>query len=267
MSDAAPTLPKAEPKTQPNKKLPTFRAGFTKQLEALRAYALLSEGGKKPVGYKAIADVIKIHEANVSSMNPFFLENSFIEKSGTAYVPTAPVIEYFRRHGWDPNTAAHALAPLIVNSWFGLALSQRLHFHSLAEEDALALLAARCQANPEAKPQLRVLIDFCEAANVVARADGKLRNVPQPAAQDDTPPNPAAPTQPGPEPELVEVAPAPSPSRPQVRQTGADSRQGAISLQIAFDVDLAEMRDWTPDRITAFFSGIAQVLAAKNKDT
>jgi hypothetical protein len=264
MSDVAPPPPSAEPKTQPNKKLPTFRAGFTKQLEALRAYALLSEGGKKSVSYKAIAEVIKIHEANVSSMNPFFLENGFIEKSGPAYVPTAPVLEYFRRYGWDAATAAQALAPIIINSWFGLALIQRLHFRSILEDDALSLLASRCQANPEAKPQLRVLIDFCEAANVITRVDGKLSNVPQ--QQDEAPARSIPPIQSEPEPEAVEPV-AVQPSRAAMRPAVAESKQGAINLHIDIDVDLAEMRDWTPERITAFFSGIAQVLAAKNKDT
>ncbi|MGJ4992902.1 hypothetical protein ACQR0Z_00695 [Bradyrhizobium sp. HKCCYLS3077] len=262
MSDASAVPPSAELKTQLTKKLPTFRAGFTKQLEALRAYSLLSEGGKKPVSYKAIAEVIKIHEANVSSMNPFFLENGFIEKSGTAYVPTAPVLEYFRRQGWDASTAAQALAPIIVNSWFGIALTQRLHFRSLPEEDALSLLAARCQANPEAKPQLRLLIDYCEAAGVVIRTDGKLSNVPQVPLEETAKQSYAPiPT----EPEPIE-SPAPPP-RVAPRQTSTEARHGAINFQIAVDVDLAEMRDWTPERIAAFFSGIAQVIAAKNRDT
>jgi hypothetical protein len=262
MSDVTPAP--AESKAQPIKKLPTFRAGFAKQLEALRAYALLSEGGKKPVGYKAIADVIKIHEANVSSMNPFFLENGFIEKIASGYVPTAPVIEFSRRHGWDAATAAQALAPIVINSWFGQALTRRLHFRSLSEDDSVGLLAAQCRANPEAKPQLRVLIDFCEVAGIITRADGKIANVQQ---QEDVSARPAVAARPEPEPEPELVEPAAPPSRPTTRPTTPDTRQSAINLQIAIDVDLAEMRDWTPDRITAFFSGIAQVLAAKNKDT
>ena len=119
-------------------------------------------------------------------MNPFFLENGFIEKNGSGYLPTAPVIEFSRRHGWDAPTAAQALAPIVINSWFGQALTRRLHFRALSEDELVGLLAAQCQAGPEAKPQLRVLIDFCEVAGIIARADGKLANV----QQDETPVQP-----------------------------------------------------------------------------
>src|SRR5689334_7260683 len=90
-------------KARLTKKLPTFRVGFPKQLDALRAYAVLSEGGTKPVHYRRVGDIIKVHEANVSSMNPFLLENGFLDKN---YTPTAPVLEYSRQYQWNPETAA-----------------------------------------------------------------------------------------------------------------------------------------------------------------
>src|SRR5690606_32424101 len=89
--------PTAEARPRLTKKLPTFRVGFAKQMDALRAYAVLSEGGKKPVHYTRIADIIKVHEANVSSMNPFFLENGLIEKNGNGYIPAPDVVEYSRQ--------------------------------------------------------------------------------------------------------------------------------------------------------------------------
>ena len=62
--------------------------------------------------------------------------------------------------------------------------------------------------------------------------------------------------------------PAPNP-RPQERQ-GSEPRHflsadGAVSLDISIQVNLAELKGWSADRITAFFGGIAQVVAAREK--
>jgi hypothetical protein len=43
-------------------------------------------------------------------------------------------------------------------------------------------------------------------------------------------------------------------------QQGAD---GAISLQVSVKVNLADLKGWSADRITAFFSGVAKVIAAQ----
>ena len=40
---------------------------------------------------------------------------------------------------------------------------------------------------------------------------------------------------------------------------------GVIQFQIDVRVDLKEISGWRPDRIAAFFSGIAQVVAAKGQ--
>jgi hypothetical protein len=52
---------------------------------------------------------------------------------------------------------------------------------------------------------------------------------------------------------------------PPANITEKPSSAGAMNFDISINVSMAEMRDWTPDRITAFFAGIAQVLAAKNQ--
>jgi hypothetical protein len=255
----SPATPQPEAKSRLTKKLPTFRVGFAKQLDALRAYAVLSDNGLKSVHYTKVADIIKVHEANVSSMNPFFLDNGLITKAGNGYVPTPPVLEYNRAHSWKPETAAQRLEPLIANSWFGQALVQRLQFREMSEDNAIAALAGECHAGPEAKPQLRMLIDYCEVAGIIERANGQLTLLSVSAPEEwKTAPEPIRPS---PEPE-----PAPS-FRSTISASSANPpNDGSISLDIGIQVNLAEMRDWSPDRISAFFGGIAQILAAKNKD-
>lgn len=257
MSSTDSNSPPFEVKPRPTtKKLPTFRASFQKQLDALRAYAVLSEGGSKPVHYSRVAPIIKVHESNTSSMNPFFLENGFIEKSGNAYLPTSAVLEYNRQYGWNNETAARALQPIVANSWFGVALSNHLYFNAMAEDDAIAMLAKECSAGPEHKPQLRMLIDYYESAGLAARANGQIAPTPE-----------ARPHQPAP---AAAVAAVTTPRvaaddeiyAPSIQHTAP--KKDGINFQISVDVSMAEMADWPPDRIAAFFAGIAQALSAKN---
>jgi len=235
-------------------------------MDALRAYAVLSDNGTKPVHYTKVADIIKVHEANVSSMNPFFVENNFIYKAGNGYVPVPDVIEYNRAYSWKPENAANKLALLVANSWFGIALIQRLQFRALSEEGAIEALASQCNAGPEAKPQLRYLLDLCEAVGIIERANGQLTLIPV----SEEPKAPPVIRPPGESEPLSEAPPPPQPStgfRSAVSEPAASpQKDGSINLEIGIQVNLAEMRDWTPDRIAAFFAGIAQILAAKNKD-
>jgi hypothetical protein len=262
MSDLPRPPMMADSKPRLTKKIPTFRVGFSKQLDALRAYAVLSDNGTKPVHYGRVADIIKVHEANVSSMNPFFLEAGLIEKREGGSVPAPAVLEYNRQFGWSNENAAQKLAPIIINTWFGQALSHPLQFRAMSENEAIESLAEACNAGPEAKPQLRMLLDYCEAAGVITRANGQVSAPPPQAVAaratvDWGPPKPE-----------VEETPAPAPEVPPQRPaTPAPAiTKDAINLNISMQINLAEMRNWPADRIAAFFAGIAQVLAAKNAE-
>lgn len=265
MSDISPKPQPAAERSRPTKKLPTFRVGYEKQTDALRAYAVLSENATKSVHYGEVAKIIKVHEANVSSANPFFLEVGFIEKRDSAYAPTAAVLEYNRQFGWKPETAAQKLAPIIAKSWFGQALTNWLQFRPLSEDEAIEALAAECAAGPEAKPQLRMLLDYAQGAGLIERANGQLTLAPQARAQEypwgEEAKKHEAPAPKWPEPSVEPPPAQPSPP-PMFSKPGDES---SIRLTIGIDVNLSEMRDWPPDRITAFFAGIAQVLAAKNQ--
>lgn len=41
--------------------------------------------------------------------------------------------------------------------------------------------------------------------------------------------------------------------------------EGAVNFHVSVRVDMGEFANWKPDRIAAFFAGMAQVLAAKAK--
>jgi hypothetical protein len=45
--------------------------------------------------------------------------------------------------------------------------------------------------------------------------------------------------------------------------TAVQSTPGKFNLNISVEVDMAEFATWRPERIQAFFRGVAEVLAAK----
>jgi len=108
---------------------------------------------------------------------------------------------------------------------------------------------------------LRILLELCDAAGVITRANGQL-TLGSVSDGDEAKPAPEAIRAPDPEPApqpFSNLRPAPS------MVMTEPSRDGAISLDIRVSVSMAEMQGWSADRIGAFFAGIAQVLAAKNQ--
>ncbi len=186
----------------------------------------------------------------------FLVENGFLERNANATIASKPVIDFSQAHNWSPETAPRKLAPIIRSSWFGRALLEKLAFRSMNEDEAIADLAGEISADPEYKPQIGTLIDYAVATGLVRRDGSQLSlgdeaQSPSPERQDRAPP----------------VAPEqrddPSPRSTASVATGFMNTEGAVQFHVSIKVSMQEMSGWTPDRIGAFFAGLAQVLAAK----
>lgn len=149
--------------------------------------------------------------------------------------------------------ATHKLAPILSTSWFGERLLQKVQFRSMSIDEAIADLAEGAAAGPDYRDQLRLLLNFLDAAGLVSLDDNRVTARATPRQ------DPAAPA--------VEAAPEDlSPRReqqPKVATSFVQPTEGVIKFHVAVAVDMAEMGTWKPERISAFFGGVAQVLAAK----
>lgn len=245
---------------QPSRKLPTERVAFTKQIDILRAYGLASAGGTKAVHYSAAAEVVKMSPATVALMNTFMVDNGFVQKAGNDFIPDKALIEFAQAYSWNPETASKKLAPLIRRTWFGERMVLRLQFRPMPIEDMVSDLAGQIGAAPEFKSNIETLIDYGVTAGLVRR-DGNqlvLGDISEaPTAEAQRPSTESPMPQPEPKPDPM--------SRPSPGSvgTGFMSTEGGVQFHVAIKVDMKEMAGWTPDRIAAFFSGLAQVLAAK----
>ena len=125
----------------------------------------------------------------------------------------------------------------------------------------VADLAAQISAPPDCKAQIEILIEYAIAAGLVKRDGNQLTLGPQASPDGQQTPQ-SRPEKPMP-PEASEVRADPSARTPGAVATGFMTTEGGVQFHVAIKVDMKEMSGWTPDRITAFFSGLAQVLAAK----
>jgi hypothetical protein len=248
-----------KPKAEPTKRLPTVRIKFTKQLDIIRAYGIKSQNGTRPASYKDAAEVTGINFNTVSLMVGFLVENGFLERNGAKTMPTRAVLDFAQAYNWSAETAPRKLAPIVRNSWFGELLLTKLAFRSMSEDEAIAELGAAISAGTEYKPSLGTLIDYAVTTGLVRRDGNQLSLgeavAPEPTTtaksdratseqRDDSPPSATRPT-------AATVA------------TSFMNTEGAVQFHVSIRVSMQEMAGWTPDRITAFFTGLAQVLAAK----
>ena len=252
-------------KSRPTKPLPTPRIQLSNQFDIMRAYAAISGPSKKAVKNKDVAEVVGMVESTISMNNSFLTEIGLLAKVGRGqFVPSDEVASYHRAHEWNPETAAHKLAPAIRKTWFGALLITRLSFQPMSHQAAVRVLAEEAAASKKYEKQVELLIDYLTESGIAVVENGQIRLGPtsKPGAG-VTPPTGTAP-----KPEPVEetnsqAEPAPSKPAASVHTAFASPTEGVVQFHVSVKVDMAEFKGWEADRIASFFGGIAQVLAAK----
>lgn len=246
-----------KPRTRPTKILPTDRINIQKQLELLRAWAAASSPPGKSVSNGEVAEMVKMQASTVSLANPFFNSIGLLIKSEGGYLPSADVAAYHRATEYS-DSPSHKLAPTIRDSWFGVALLPKLSFRPLSEGEALAVLHDTATASNDYRPQIKMLLEYLIAAGVAQREGDFIKSA-KPVFEFGPSGNPP-PEQPrSAEPENT------TPTKQNVATAYAATPEGGISFHISVKVNMEQFATWKPERITAFFAGIAQMLAAKAK--
>ncbi|GMV24390.1 MAG: hypothetical protein AMXMBFR58_04210 [Phycisphaerae bacterium] len=250
-SDAGGTPPNPPKRPRAAKVLPTDRIRFEKQLDVLRAYASASGIEGKAVSNSDVAGIVQLTESTVSLGNNFWSDIGLLIRADGGYVP-APEVQAFQKaaeFGSEPAVAALKLGPLLSRSWFYTRLRPKISFRTLTEDEAILELAEEAGAQLSHKPQLRVLLDYLAWSGLIVRDNNAIKLAkPSQESGDSTPSG--------------EHRAARSSATVVVAQ---QQSEGVVQFQISVKVSMSEIASWDPQRIAAFFSGIAQVMAAKGK--
>jgi len=236
-------------KSKPKRALPTERVAFVKQIEILRAYAIGSPDGTKFLTNTDISGIVGIHPNSISLCNAFFVENGLLQRGESGLAPTSDVIAYGRSFEWDQDSAPEKLGPTLQRTWFAEALLPRAALRVITETEALTVLAESASADKSYRSQLLFLIDYLEFSKLIMREGTNIRRATRLASISTGAASTSA---------SLEVRQGPTqPDAPR-----AQSSNG-VSFSVDINVDMIEMSGWSADRISAFFAGLAQVIAAK----
>lgn len=253
-------IPKREAKpdqAKPKKTLPTDRINVARQLDVLRAYAAASNKGTRAVPASEIAEIMKMAENTLSLIHPFFVSIGLLQRADTAtFTPSAELINFLNAYQWSPETASHKLADSMKQAWFGTVLMPRMDFGPMDEDGAIRVLAESCSAAPQYRNQLRAILNLMVACGAIERDGGNIRAVRKDQQEARTTTVESAPESP----RFVEPI---EPRTARVATTFGQAPEGGVQFSVNVHVDMAEFANWRPERIAAFFGGIAQVLAAK----
>ncbi len=248
--------PKAKSKpaasARPTKILPTERITFTKQLDILRAWAAASGPMSKAVTNNDVAEIVKMQPSTVSLANAFFNNINLLTRTAEgSYVPSQDVMAFLRHYEWNPEAAAQKLAPTLAKTWFADALLSKLAFGPMQEDDCIQNLADTSAAGPDYRSQLRILLEYLAAVGLIQRDGNIVKKGNSSMSATSTAEAPTTKQDAAPE--------APKTATPSMFGT----TEGQVHFNVAVKVNMAEFANWEPQRIAAFFNGIAQVLAAK----
>lgn len=219
------------PKTQ--RQLPTDRIALSKQVEILRAYGELSQDGRA-VSNGEVAKMVELHTSTTSLANGFFVEAGLLQRDPNGHVPVAEVIAFSRAHAFDPESAPQKLAPLLARAWFGTALVRKVNFRTHTRQEALAALAEAAGASKDHRNQLESLLELLATVGLVQLDGDQVKAARVPLSADPTPPKDP-----------------PPPVAPSVAN-------GAFQLSLS--LTLEEIARLPPDKITAFMSGVAELM-------
>jgi hypothetical protein len=247
---------------RPTRNLPTNRVALSKQFDLLRAFGAASGPDGNPTTNVDVSKIVGLHQATVGLAVPFFVDVGFLAKVSDGVVPAQEIQDYTASYEWNPETAFQRVAPILRESWFFTRILPKLRYGRLTRKDAITELSMAASAGPTFKGQLDTLIDYLTEAGLVVDDGGQLR-LGQPG-EDQAASNGNG--------YGADIAPRNAPNEPDTGSRAqpmvtsfASPTAGVVKFNISVNVDMTEFAGWSPERITAFFSGVAQVLAAKGK--
>ncbi len=241
--------------------LPTDRVSFAKQFEILRGYAALASQGTGAPTNPAVANLVQLNRSTTLLVHPFFTDVGLLTKSGDGYAPVAEVLSYGKAYAWNTDTAAERLHPVFRRCWAAQALVPHATMNPVDETRAIQILGEACNATPgKHDNQIKSLLAYLVSTNVLRR-DGDFYRAS--AANDAEVEMGAVRAEQVATPSTSQPAKDTAPRTPGIATAFAQVPEGVLRFSVDVNVDLREFASWKPDRISAFWAGIAQVLAAK----
>lgn len=246
-SPPKPERAKAQPRSE--RPLPTDRMKFAIQVETLKAYVSASGQGRHAISTDDLDGHVSVTPSTAGLNNAFFHSSGLLAKESRGrYLPIPEVVAFAREAGFDSAEAAKLLGPVLAKTWYYEATRNRIELEAASRQQVIQCLARAAGAQGHHIAQLDTIIDWLAFVGLVT-VEGdtvRLAEAAGPATADtDTT---------APEPEEVTETPTSAPAR----------QRGAAVLSFSLELTADDLAKISAEQITALFTAVGQVMAAKN---
>lgn len=162
-----------------SKVLPSERLALDRQIDALRAFAAVSESnGGKPVTNEKAGEITKMAAATIVVTNAFFSDVGLLSRAdGGGFNVSAEAVAFHRAmsNGIRPETAPEKLRPVFERQWFTQLIVPRL---SMGPQDAAVIqgaIAEECNATKEHLPRIDLMLAYLCYVGIISREGNTLR--------------------------------------------------------------------------------------------
>jgi hypothetical protein len=164
---------------RPIQPLPTDRISPENQLRILRAWASVSNEGKRAATVNEVADNVRMVSSTVAMTNPFFSSIGLLKRLAVGtYIPSRQVVAYFNAYAKNPETAGAELAQVFQDAWFGQVIMPKLKFSPMGEKSVLSALEDASGAGQDQNKALIFILYFLELVQIVERNGDQIKLMP-----------------------------------------------------------------------------------------
>ncbi len=248
---------KAKARRRPGRPLPTDRMKFEMQVNALKAFGTQSDYGKRAVGGEDIAPRLGLTPATAALNNAFYMDVGLIERESKGrYKPTEHVIDFAREHSFDAEKAGKRLASVLKQTWF----YQEVAREPSTRDQLVRLLARAADTDKDREAQLSMLLDWLAYAGLTREENGvitALGHAPTDQSARNEPPGSE------PESEGTTGDASSTADRDEVEGKTSPLAPSLLSFDVRFSLTAEDLAKLAPEQITALFSAVGGVVAAK----
>ncbi|MCD6445177.1 hypothetical protein J7L49_00090 [Candidatus Bathyarchaeota archaeon] len=156
------------------KVLPFERVKIEKQIDILKAFAILSARGKKSATYREVASLVGVNETNASACLKFWRSIKLLEKENKGYRASEVAMEFFRKLEWGDEEGAWSLMrDHLTRTWFGESVIDAFKLRSsMSEDDLINLLGSASRIvkrDSTTIRSLRLIVKLLEMSKIVIK--------------------------------------------------------------------------------------------------
>lgn len=160
------------------KALPFHKVKMEKQLDILKAFAVLRGKGKTGASYKDIAPLVGIDETNVSACLKFWCSIGLLEKENRGYKASDITVKFFRKLGWgDEEDAWSLMLGHLAKTWFSESVVSAFKVRALLSEDdlvnVLGSVSGAVERNSATIKSLKAIVKLLELSKVIIKDEGR----------------------------------------------------------------------------------------------